>query len=59
MTEHNDRSLLQVTIHGSVGTIILDRLEKRNALSREMLGDLNRAFVVLHRSVRSALGHFD
>lgn len=42
-------SLVQVKKHVPSGTIILDRPDKRNALSRQLLEDLQQAFSDLHQ----------
>ena len=42
-------TLIQVKRHGPSGTIILNRPDKRNALSRQLLEDLHQAFVDLHQ----------
>jgi enoyl-CoA hydratase/carnithine racemase len=44
--------ILKVTVHAPAGTIILNRPEKRNALSRAMLQDLVTAFDDLHGEKR-------
>lgn len=41
--------LVQVKIHAPSGTIIINRPEKRNALSRELLQQLEQAFRDLHQ----------
>jgi methylglutaconyl-CoA hydratase len=50
-------SLVQLKKHGPSGTIILQRPEKRNALSRAMLDELLQAFHDFHieRSVRAVI----
>lgn len=49
--------LVKVNVHGPAGTIILNRPEKRNALSRALLADLIQAFGDLHqqRGVRAVI----
>ncbi len=49
--------LVQVKVHVPSGTIILNRPEKRNALSRELLQQLEQAFRDLHqeRKVRAVI----
>ena len=49
--------LVKVHVHGAAGTIILNRPEKRNALSRALLTDLAQAFSDLHleRRVRAVI----
>jgi len=44
--------LAQVKVHGHTGTIILNRPEKRNALSRALLAELAQAFDDLHQEKR-------
>jgi methylglutaconyl-CoA hydratase len=44
--------LVKVNVHGAAGTIILNRPEKRNALSRAILTDLTQAFNDLHQERR-------
>jgi enoyl-CoA hydratase/carnithine racemase len=41
--------LIQVKRHQASGTIILNRAEKRNALSRQLLAELHQAFSDLHQ----------
>lgn len=41
--------LVQVKTHGSGGTIVLNRLDKRHALSREMLRQISQALMDLHQ----------
>ncbi|HJT32307.1 MAG TPA: enoyl-CoA hydratase/isomerase family protein [Pirellulales bacterium] len=50
-------SLIRINVHQHAGTIILDRPEKRNALTRAMLGELNQALGDLHleRRVRAVV----
>jgi enoyl-CoA hydratase/carnithine racemase len=45
-------SLVQIQVHGNVGTVTLNRPEKRNALSRELLANLHEAFFDLHQERR-------
>ncbi|HEX3998681.1 MAG TPA: enoyl-CoA hydratase/isomerase family protein [Pirellulales bacterium] len=40
--------LIKIHVHESTATVILNRPEKRNALSRALLADLARAFADLH-----------
>jgi len=49
--------LVKVHVHGAAGTIILNRPEKRNALSRALLTELAQAFADLHleRRVRGVI----
>ena len=49
--------LVRVHVHENVGTIILNRPEKRNALSRQMIADIAQAFEDLHleRRVRAVI----
>jgi methylglutaconyl-CoA hydratase len=49
--------LIKVQVHGPVGTIILNRPEKRNALSRALIAELTQAFADLHleRRVRAVI----
>lgn len=49
--------LVKVHVHGAAGTIILNRPEKRNALSRALLTELAQAFADLHleRRVRAVI----
>lgn len=42
-------STLQIKKYGPSGTIVLDRPQKRNALSRELIQELSQAFDDLHR----------
>ncbi|HZZ74245.1 MAG TPA: enoyl-CoA hydratase/isomerase family protein [Pirellulales bacterium] len=44
--------LVRIHIHEQVGSIILNRPEKRNALSRALLADLQQALADLHREKR-------
>jgi methylglutaconyl-CoA hydratase len=50
-------SLIKTHVHGHTGTIILNRPEKRNALSRALLAGLMQAFDDLHqqRKVRAVV----
>src|SRR6218665_729588 len=41
--------LVKLLAHGPAGSIILNRPEKRNALSRELLNELEDAFRTFHR----------
>jgi methylglutaconyl-CoA hydratase len=41
-------ALIKVMVYQSLGTIVLNRPEKRNALNRELLGELDQAFHDLH-----------
>ena len=49
--------LVRIHLHEQAGTIILNRPEKRNALTRAMLGELSQALGDLHmqRSVRAVI----
>jgi methylglutaconyl-CoA hydratase len=49
--------LIQVKVHAPSGTIVLNRPEKRNALSRDLLRELEQAFRDLHqeRKVRAII----
>jgi methylglutaconyl-CoA hydratase len=49
--------LVRIHVHESTGTIILNRPEKRNALSRALLAELSQAFSDLHgeRKVRAVV----
>jgi methylglutaconyl-CoA hydratase len=53
MTAH----LVRINIHQHAGTLILNRPERRNALNRAMLAELNQALGDLHmqRSVRAVI----
>jgi enoyl-CoA hydratase/carnithine racemase len=44
--------LVRVHVHGAAGTIILNRPEKRNALSRALLADIAQALDDLHQERR-------
>jgi methylglutaconyl-CoA hydratase len=44
--------LVQVKVHGHTGTVILNRPDKRNALSRALLAELSQAFDDLHQEKR-------
>lgn len=44
--------VVDVRINGAVGTIVLKREERRNALSRAMVADLQQAFDDLHQEKR-------
>ncbi|HEX4145334.1 MAG TPA: enoyl-CoA hydratase/isomerase family protein [Pirellulales bacterium] len=44
--------LVKVHVHGAAGTIILNRPEKRNSLSRALLAELAQAFADLHQQRR-------
>ncbi|HTU24995.1 MAG TPA: enoyl-CoA hydratase/isomerase family protein [Pirellulales bacterium] len=44
--------LVKVHVSGAAGTIILNRPEKRNALSRALLAELSQAFADLHQERR-------
>jgi methylglutaconyl-CoA hydratase len=50
-------STLRINLHEQTGTIIFNRPEKRNALSRQLLAELDQALEDLHRqkSVRSVV----
>lgn len=50
-------SLVRINIHDQAGTIILNRAEKRNALSRVLLAELSQALDDLHmeRRVRAVI----
>ncbi len=50
-------ALVRVHVHGHTGTVILNRPEKRNALSRSLLAELVQALHDLHlqRSVRAVV----
>lgn len=43
---------VRVHVHGAAGTIILNRPERRNALSRELLAELSQAIGDLHQERR-------
>jgi enoyl-CoA hydratase/carnithine racemase len=45
-------SLVRINVHGSTGTIILNRPERRNALSRETIAALMQALSDLHQERR-------
>ena len=45
-------SLVQVKVHEPAGTIVLNRADRRNALSRALIADLRQALDYLHREVR-------
>jgi enoyl-CoA hydratase/carnithine racemase len=45
-------SLVRVKVYESAGTIILDRPEKRNALTRDLIAELRQAFDDLHLEKR-------
>ena len=45
-------SAVEVKVNGSVGTIVLSRPARRNALSRSMIGELQQAFGDLHQEKR-------
>ena len=55
VTSHSDSfedpgaDSIKVHVHGAGGTIVLDRPQKRNALSRGMLAGLRQAFTDLHQ----------
>lgn len=44
--------LVKINVHGPVGTVILNRPDKRNALSRALLAELEQAFSDLHMERR-------
>ncbi len=44
--------VIKVHVHGPAGTIILNRPEKRNALSRELIAELKQALSDLHQERR-------
>ena len=50
-------SLVKVHVHGPTGTLVLNRPEKRNALSRELIGDIDQGLHDLHtqRGVRAVI----
>lgn len=50
-------TLVQVKVHGVAGTIILNRPDKRNALTRALIEELEQAFHDLHqeRKVRAVI----
>ena len=45
-------SHLKLQIYGNVATVTLNRPEKRNALSRELLSELSEALFDLHQEKR-------
>lgn len=45
-------SLVRVHVHEHTGTIILNRPDKRNAISRQMLADVSQALADLHQERR-------
>lgn len=49
--------IVQVKVHDHVGTIVLNRPDRRNAITRQMLADLLQAFEDLHgqRKVRAVV----
>ncbi len=49
--------LVRINVHGPTGTIILNRPDKRNALSRQLIADLSQALEDLHleRRVRAVV----
>jgi enoyl-CoA hydratase/carnithine racemase len=53
----NHFPVLRLNIHGSTGTLILNRPDKRNALSRQLLAETRQALDDLHqqRSVRAVI----
>jgi methylglutaconyl-CoA hydratase len=53
----NHSPLVRLNIHGSAGTVILNRPDKRNALSRQLLAELEQALEDLRqqRSVRAVI----
>jgi methylglutaconyl-CoA hydratase len=53
----NASPVLRLNIHGSTGTLILNRPDKRNALSRKLLAEIQQALQDLHqqRSVRAVI----
>jgi methylglutaconyl-CoA hydratase len=44
--------IVRVHVHGAAGTIIMNRPERRNALSRELLAELSQAISDLHQERR-------
>jgi methylglutaconyl-CoA hydratase len=50
-------ALVKVHVHGPTGTLVLDRPEKRNALTRELIADIDQALHDLHgqRGVRAVI----
>jgi enoyl-CoA hydratase/carnithine racemase len=50
-------TIVEVKVHDHVGTIVLNRPDRRNAITRQMLADLLQAFEDLHaqRSVRAVV----
>jgi methylglutaconyl-CoA hydratase len=53
----NHSPVLRLNLHGSTATLILNRPDKRNALSRQLLGEIRQALEDLHqqRSVRTVI----
>jgi len=55
VTSHSDRfeepgnDSVKVRVHGAGGTILLDRVQKKNAISRSILAQLRQAFDDLHQ----------
>jgi methylglutaconyl-CoA hydratase len=50
-------SLVKTHVHGHTGTLVLNRPEKRNALSRQLIADIDEAMRDMHaqRSVRAVI----